>query len=154
MTLFLAFLIGVLAGLRSLTPPAATAWAAYLGWLKLERPLSIVSSGPAVAILTLLAAIELVADKLPNIPNRTSPPGLLARMLSGGFAGACVAASGAQGIVIGAALGAVGGLAGAFVGYRARTGIVRALGSPDIYVALAEDLIAVAGSLWVVSRAL
>ena len=49
MTLLLAFLIGFFAGLRSLTPPAATAWAAYLGWLKLERPLSLVGSAPAVA---------------------------------------------------------------------------------------------------------
>jgi hypothetical protein len=29
---------------------------------------------------------------------------------------------------------------------------VGALGMPDIYVALLEDLVAIAGSLWVVSR--
>ena len=66
----------------------------------------------------------------------------------------CVAASGAQGILLGAVLGAVGGVAGSFAGYSARTGIVKALGTRDIYVALVEDLIAVAGSLWVVSRSL
>ncbi len=66
----------------------------------------------------------------------------------------CVAASGAQGIFLGAALGAVGGVAGSFAGYSARTGIVKALGTQDIYVALVEDLIAVAGSVWVVSRSL
>src|SRR5215210_5810867 len=154
MTLGLAFLIGFFAGLRTLTPPAATAWGAYLGWLRLERPLALVASLPAVVILTLLAALELVADKLPGIPNRTSPPGLIARVLSGGFTGMCVAASGAQGILLGAVLGAIGGLAGSFAGYSARTGIVRALGARDIYVALVEDLIAVAGSLWVVSRSL
>ena len=154
MTLFLAFLIGFFAGLRSLTPPAASAWAAYLGWLRLERPLSFVGAVPAVAVFTLLAAMELVADKLPGIPNRTSPPGLIARVLSGGFTGMCVAASGAQGALLGAALGAVGGLAGCFVGYSARTGIVKTLGTQDIYVALVEDLIAVAGSWWVVSRSL
>ncbi len=154
MTLFLAFLIGFFAGLRSLTPPAATAWAACLGWLRLERPLSLVGSMPAVAIATLLAALELVADKLPGIPRRTSPPGLIARVLSGGFTGMCVADSGGQGILLGAALGAVGGVAGSFAGYSARIGSVKALGTRDIYVALVEDLIAVAGSLWVVSRSL
>jgi len=154
MTLFLALLIGFFGGLRSLTPPAAAAWAAYLGWLRLERPLSLVGAVPAVAVFTLLAAMELVADKLPGIPNRTSPPGLIARVLSGGFAGMCVAASGAQGIVLGAALGVVGGVAGTFAGYHARTGIVKALGTRDVYVALVEDLIAVAGSVWVVSRPL
>jgi uncharacterized membrane protein len=154
MTLFLAFLIGFFAGLRSLTPPAATAWAASLGWLRLERPLSLVGSVPAVALFTLRAAIELVADKLPGIPNRISPPGLIARVLSGGFTGMCVAAGGAQGILLGAALGVVGGVAGSYAGFSARTGIVKALGARDIYVALVEDLIAVAGSLWVVSRSL
>src|SRR5512137_1563938 len=60
-TLLLAFLIGFFAGLRSLTAPAATAWAVYLGWLRLERPLSLIGSILSVAILTLLALAELVA---------------------------------------------------------------------------------------------
>ena len=37
-------------------------------------------------------------------------------------------------------------------GYRARTGIVKALATRDIYIALLEDVVAIAGSLWVVSR--
>jgi len=148
----LAFLIGFFGGLRSLTAPAATAWAAYLGWLKLERPLSLIGSVPAVAIFTLLAVVELVADKLPQTPSRTSPPGLIARIVMGGLAGACVAAGGAQGIFLGALLGAIGGVAGCFAGYKARTGIVQTLATRDIYIALFEDLVAIAGSLWVVSR--
>jgi uncharacterized membrane protein len=152
MTPLLAFLIGFFGGLRSLTAPAATAWAAYLGWLKLERPLSLIGSVPAVAIFTLLAVVELVADKLPQTPSRTSPPGLIARIVMGGLAGACVAAGGAQGIFLGALLGAIGGVAGCFAGYQARTGIVQTLATRDIYIALFEDLVAIAGSLWVVSR--
>jgi uncharacterized membrane protein len=140
------------AGLRSLTAPAATAWAVHLGWLKLERPLSLIGSLPSVVILTVLAVAELVADKLPKTPSRTSPPGLIARIVTGGLTGACVAAGGGQGLFIGAVLGAVGGVVGCFGGYQARTGLVKALGTPDIYVALLEDLVAVAGGLWVVSR--
>src|SRR5437870_13788668 len=87
MTLLLAFFIGFFAGLRSLTAPAATAWPVYLGWLKLERPLSLIGSVPAVAIFTLLAVVELVADKLPQTPSRTSPPGLIARIVMGGLTG-------------------------------------------------------------------
>src|SRR6266540_368756 len=98
--LLFAFLIGFFAGLRSLTAPAATAWAAYLGWLKLERPLALISSLPAVAIFTLLAIVELVADKLPQIPSRTSTPGLIARIVMGGLAGACVSAGGGQGFFL------------------------------------------------------
>ena len=151
MTPLLAFLIGFFGGLRSLTAPAATAWAAYLGWLKLERPLSFIGSVPAVAIFTLLAVVELAADKLPRTPSRTAPPGLIARIVMGGLAGACVAASGAQGILLGVLLGATGGVVGCFAGYQARTRLVKALHTRDIYVALVEDLVAIAGSLLVVS---
>ena len=152
MTLLLAFLIGFFAGLRSLTAPAATAWAVYLGWLKLDRPLALIGSVPGVTILTLLALIELVADKLPRTPSRTAPPGLIARIVMGGLTGAAIAAGATQGVFIGALLGAAGGIAGCFVGYRVRTGLVHALGLRDLYVALAEDIVAIAGSLWVVSR--
>ena len=152
MTLLFVFLVGFFAGLRSLTAPATTAWAVYLGWLRLERPLSLIGSSPSVAIFTLLAIVELVADKLPKTPNRTSPPGLIARIVTGGLTGACVASGGGQGIFLGALLGAIGGVAGCFLGYRARADIVQALGTRDIYVALLEDIVAIAGCLWIVSR--
>jgi uncharacterized membrane protein len=153
MTLVLAFLIGFFAGLRSLTAPATAAWAAYLGWLKLQGPLALIGSIPSVAIFTLLAVVELVADKLPKTPNRTSPPGLIARIVMGGLTGACVAAGGGQGgALLGAILGAAGGVVGCFGGFQARTRLVKALGTRDMYVALIEDLVAIAGCFWVVSR--
>ncbi len=152
MTLLGAFLIGCFAGLRSLTAPAVTAWAAHRGWLKLELPLSLIDSIPSVAILTLLAAAELVVDKLPNTPSRTAPLGLIARILTGGMAGACVAANGADSAALGAVLGAVGGVVGCFGGFQIRTRLVRALGMRDFYIALVEDFVAVAGCLWVVTR--
>jgi uncharacterized membrane protein len=124
----------------------------HLGWLKLEGPLSLIGSVTAVVIFTLLAAAELVADKLPQTPSRTSPPGLIARILMGGLTGACVVAGGGQGALLGAVLGIVGGVVGCFGGYQARTVLVKALGSPDIYVALVEDLVAIGGSVWAVSR--
>ena len=152
MTLVFSFLIGFLAGLRSLTPPAATAWAVYLGWLKVEGPLSLIGSVPSVAIFTLLAIVELVADKLPQTPNRTSLPGLAARIVMGGLTGACIAVAGSQGALVGAILGALGGIVGCFAGYRARAALGKSLNTPDTYVAFAEDLVAVAGCLWIVSR--
>jgi uncharacterized membrane protein len=152
MTILFAFLIGFFAGLRSLTAPAATAWAVHLGWLKLERPLSLIGSVPSVVIFTVLAVGELVADKLPKTPSRTSPPGLIARIVTSGITGACVAAGGGQPALLGAVLGAVGGVVGCYAGYQARTRLVKALGTRDTYVALVEDLVAVAGCFWVVSR--
>ena len=148
MTLLFAFLIGLFGGLRALTAPAVTAWAVHLGWLKLDGPLTLIGSLPSVVIFTLLAVVELVADKLPQTPSRTAPPGLIARLLMGGLTGACVAAGAGQGAILGAA----GGVVGCFGGYQARAGLVKALGTRDVYIALVEDLVAVFGCLWVVSR--
>lgn len=148
----LALLIGFLSGLRSFTAPAATAWAASLGWLHVPPPLTWIGSAAAVAVLTLLALLELAADKLPGTPPRTAPPGLIARIAMGALAGACVASAGGAGSAAGAVVGLVGGIVGCFAGYRARTRLVQALGTPDVVVAVLEDVVAVAGSLWVVTR--
>lgn len=152
MTLLLAVLIGVFNGLRSFTSPAVTAWASHLGWLKLQRPLALIGSLPAVVIFTLAAVGELVVDKLPKTPSRTAPPGLIARIVMGGLTGACVATSGGQAPAVGALLGAAGAVAGCFGGYQARKRLVKALGTRDIYIALIEDVITIGGSFWVASR--
>jgi uncharacterized membrane protein len=145
-------LIGFLAGLRSLTPPAVVAWAAHLGWLRLEGGIAAIGTLSAVAVLTLLAVAELVADKLPIVPKRTSPPGLLARVVTGGFCGACLARAASAPAWGGALFGGIGAVVGAFVGYFARTQSVRALRAPDWTIALVEDLLAISGSLWLVSQ--
>ena len=152
LTPLLSFLIGFFAGLRSLTAPAVTAWAAHLGWLRLDRPLALIGSTVSVWILTVIALGELIADKLPQTPSRTAPPGLIARIVTGGLSGACIAVAGGQGAFIGALLGALGGVIGCFGGYQVRTRLVKALNTRDIYVAIVEDVVAIAGSLWVVSR--
>ena len=85
--------------------------------------------------------VELVADKLPKTPSRTAPPGLIARIVMGGLTGACVATSGTQGVLPGALLGAAGGVVGCFGGFQARTRLVKASGTADIYVALIEDIV-------------
>jgi len=152
MTLLFAFLIGLFAGLRSLTPPAAVAWAVHLGWLRLVRPLSLIGSLPAAIILSLLAVTEIILDKLPNTPNRTAPLGLIARIVTGGFTGACVSRGGGYLAFFGAGLGVLGGIVGCFGGYQARARLVRSTRQPDFNIALLEDLIAIGGSLFIVSR--
>lgn len=152
MTLLFAFLIGLFAGLRSLTPPAAVAWAVHLGWLRLTRPLSLIGSLPAVIILSLLALTEFFFDKLPNTPSRTAPPGLIARIVTGALSGACVSLGGGRSALAGAGLGLLGGIVGCFGGYQARVWLVKSLRQPDFNVALIEDLIAIGGSLFIVSR--
>jgi uncharacterized membrane protein len=151
--LLFVFLIGVVTGLRSLTGPAVTAWAARLGWLSLiGTPMHFMASIITVAIFTLLAVMELVGDKLPATPARTAPLGLSARVLMGGLCGATIAVAGGASIAIGIVLGALGGIAGTYGGYQARTRLVRALGVPDVVIAVLEDIVAVGGGLLILSR--
>jgi uncharacterized membrane protein len=149
----LALGVGVAAGLRSLTPPAVVAWAAHLGWLNLNNsPLAFMGSIIAAIIFSLLALFELFLDLQPSTPKRTSPVPLVARILTGGLCGACLYAAGNQSLIIGAILGAVGGVIGAFAGYEIRRRLVAALHVKDIFVALLEDLVAIGLACFFVSR--
>ena len=58
-----------------------------------------------------------------------------------------------QSLALGAIVGALGAVGGTLGGYKARTGLVRALGVPDYVVALAEDAVAVGGALLIIVAA-
>lgn len=136
--------IGVAAGLRALTPPAVVAWAAHLGWLNLNNsPLAFMGSIITVVVFSLLAVVELIGDLRPSTPKRTAPMPLIARILTGGLCGACLCAASNQSLIIGAILGALGGVIGAFAGYEVRRKLVTALNIKDIFIALLEDLVTI-----------
>jgi uncharacterized membrane protein len=147
----LALGIGIVAGLRSLTAPAVVAWGAHLGWLNLHgSPLAFIGSTIAVAILSVLAIGELIADKLPMTPKRTAPAPLMARIITGGLCGACLCAATRQSLIAGGLLGGIGGIVGTFLGYGIRRRLD--LHFKDLGVALCEDVVAVGLALFLVSR--
>jgi uncharacterized membrane protein len=146
----LAFLIGVIAGLRAMTAPAAVSWAARLGWIHLENTgLAFMGFAYTPWILTLLAIGELINDKLPKTPSRKAPGSFGARIVTGALSGAALGASGGS-LAGGLVLGALGAVAGTLGGYEARTRLVRATGGKDLPIALLEDAIAVLGAIWIV----
>jgi len=106
----------------------------------------------AVALFTIGALGEFVADQLPSTPARTAAVPLIARIVVGLLTGACLGAAGGVSLWIGAVCGAIGGIAGAFGGYQARVGLVRALHAPDFAIAIPEDLVAVGLGLLLVTR--
>jgi uncharacterized membrane protein len=153
MGLALAFGIGFVAGLRSLTAPAAVSWAAHLGWLDLQGSrLGFMGSTVTVVVLTIAALAEYVADLLPTTPRRTMPGPLIGRMVLGGFSGACLMVSTGQSWLLGAVAGAIGGLVGAFAGYEARRRLVTSLKVKDMFVAIPEDLLAILLAFLIVAR--
>ncbi len=103
-------------------------------------------------LLTLLAVAELIADKLPKTPARTAPPGLIARVVCGCVCGIALATSAGGKLLVPAVAGVVGALVGTFVGYKTRHTLVFRAHLPDFAVALAEDVIAVAGSFLITSH--
>ncbi len=146
----LAFLIGVVTGLRSMTPLAAVSWAAKLGWLHLENTwLAFLGYSATPYILSVLAIGELIADKLPKTPSRKSPPGFGGRIVSGALSGAALGAAGGE-MIGGLVAGILGAVAGTFGGYEFRARLVKAIGGNDLPIALLEDAIAILGAFCIV----
>lgn len=151
--LLLCFLIGCVAGLRSMMAPAIICATAYVQWIHLEKtPLAFLDTITALSIFTLFAIGELIVDKLPRTPARTAPIGLITRIITGGLCGAALAMSAARGVPAGILLGAVGAITGAYVGYNVRRGLVTHMNLPDFVIAVVEDLLAISGGLFVVSK--
>jgi len=145
LVLLLALLIGVVAGLRALTPPAVVAWAAALHWINLDGTWAQWLAHPiTVTVLTILLVVELITDQLPKTPSRKTPMQFGARLATGAFAGAVIGT--AWGYTFGGlGAGMVGAVLGTLGGYEFRSRLVKANGGRDLPVALAEDAIAVLG---------
>ena len=144
--------IGIVAGLRSLLAPAVVAWAAHFDLLNLNgSSLAFMGSRTVVAIFSIFAIGELVADKLPKTPKRTAFGPLLARIVLGGLSGACFFAAAGKSLLAGALVGGIGGVVGAFAGYEIRQRLVNNLHIKDLFVAICEDLVAIALACFLVS---
>lgn len=151
--LALVFALGCVCGLRSMTAPALVCWATRLGWLNLAGShLAFLGWLPSVAVFSLLAMGELVADKLPSIPGRNTPGPLAVRFLFGGICGVALMTAGHGSGIAGFLIAGSGGVLGGLAGYTIRRNLKRRFKLADFPVALAEDLIAIVCGLVIVSR--
>jgi uncharacterized membrane protein len=151
MTLLLfSLLIGVIAGLRAMTAPAAVSWAAALGWIDVGHGwLAVLGYRWTPWIFTLLAIAELVTDQLPKTPSRKVPQQFGARIVLGALSGAALAASAGMAIV-GAVAGVIGAIIGTLGGAAFRARLAAAFGR-DLPAALIEDVIAIGGAILIVA---
>jgi uncharacterized membrane protein len=147
----LALAIGVIAGLRTMTAPAAIAWAAWLqcgGFTLAATPLAFMGSVWAVGAFTLLAVLELIADQLPSTPSRKVPIQFGARLVAGALSGAAIGAA-HQLLVAGLVAGIVGAVIGTYGGAAVRAALAKSFGR-DLPAALIEDAVAIGGALLIV----
>lgn len=147
MTLYLlALLIGVVAGMRAMTAPAAVSWAAYVGWLDVsETWLAFLAHPVTPWVATALAIGELITDQLPTTPSRTVPVAFGTRILVGGVCGAALAVAGGS-EMLGALAGVAGACLGTLGGHALRARLATAFGR-DRPAAFLEDAIAITAAL-------
>src|SRR5947209_19891065 len=87
--------IGAVSGLRSMSGPAIVAEAASRNIVRLKKtPLAWLASDRAARISAVLAVGEMVADKLPIIPDRIKPPSLAWRAAAGAFSAYAICGKG------------------------------------------------------------
>jgi uncharacterized membrane protein len=109
--------------------------------------LKFIQSPTAALITKVLAAQEIVVDKLPTTPNRTGFPQILGRIASGAFAGSVIAITDKENVLKGALLGGASALLTSYGCFYLRRYLDEIPGVKDIYVATAEDAIAIAGGI-------
>lgn len=149
MVYLLALVIGIIAGLRTMTAPAAMSWAAYLGYLNLDGDwLAFMGFRFTPWILSVLALGEFVTDQLPFTPSRKVPIQFGARLVSGALSGAMVGVNGGM-LLGGLVAGIVGAVIGTMGGAAVRAQLAKAFGR-DLPAALIEDAIAIIGAILVV----
>ncbi|WP_420455926.1 DUF4126 family protein [Rubrivirga sp.] len=153
-TTTLAAALGWAAGMRSMTSPAALARALASRTSPVPRlvrrrrqPARSLGSERAASLLPLAAAGEMVADKLPAIPPRTSPLPLVGRVASGALVGAALAAARRQNPVLPMLVGAVSAGASSFAMMELRRWAGERFDLPDPAVAVVEDVLALGISL-------
>lgn len=148
--ILVAFLIGIVAGLRTMTAPAAVSWAAYAGRIDVSGSwLAFLAYQYTPWIISLLAIVEMIGDQLPSTPSRTVPLQFGARLIMGGLCGAAVGMSSGSTWVATLA-GLIGAVVGTYGGAATRARLAAAFGS-DRPAAFLEDGIAVVGAfliLW------
>jgi uncharacterized membrane protein len=129
-----AFLLGIVAGLRTFTAPAVL-------WM-------IRHTGPVAYGLGAVAILEYLGDLYPGAPARTRASGLVARILSGAFCGWMLATAAGISPALAAVLGAAGAVVGAYGGLAARVRAIALIGA--VPAALLEDAVAIAAAVAIV----
>jgi uncharacterized membrane protein len=148
-----ALLIGVVAGLRTFTAPAAVSWAARLGAVALAgTPLAFLGSDIALWLLTVMAIVEFVVDQRPGTASRKTPVQFTARIVSGAVCGAAMAAMNGRWLV-GLIVGIIGAILGTLLGFTFREDLARAF-HEDRPAAFLEDAVAIAGAVLIVAGVL
>jgi uncharacterized membrane protein len=141
-----ALLLGFVAGIRSQVPVALLAVESQQGHFDPGAGGVARRFGSSEGVAGSLVALagELVADKLPITPRRTTSGPFLQRLATGATIGAAVHYDAGRPRPLGALLGTAGAGAGAWAGTRARVFVAERTSLPTPLIGVVEYLVAVA----------
>lgn len=137
LALLRAALAGAATGSRSMSALAACTLTGPPSSARLDRALH----RPAARLVVVAAAGELVGDKLPKVPARTSPGPLVGRLVLGATTAAVLAGRRREPAVVAGLVGLAAAAATSFGGVPARAALARRLGG-DRPGAVLEDVLA------------
>jgi uncharacterized membrane protein len=141
--------LGVLAGMRSMTAPALLSHSLSKNRSKAfgKSRLSFLQSPTTATVLKVMAGGEMIGDKLPNAPDRTVPPVLGGRIMSGALVGAATYKAAGGKPLTGALFGSLAAIGATYGALALRKALDKASGLPDPVWGLTEDCVTVAGGL-------
>ena len=134
--------LAAIAGMRSMSAPA------FLSNYMTKHPnrrlghtaLGFMQKDKTANIFKLLAAAEMIGDKLPATPNRIKFPALLGRGISGALVGATVARSQRKRSFGGAGIGLAAAIASTYISYYTRKKLSKGTFIPDPVWGALEDV--------------
>ncbi len=145
-----AAILGGVAGVRSMAPPAIISHMAQDGSVSADSgPLTWLAHSGVAKTTAVLAVGEAIADKFPIVPTRTDAGPLVARGISGAMAGAALASARRRPVLLGALTGAITAVAATFAVTNFRRVAKARTGLPDFVFGFAEDAIVIAAALHV-----
>jgi uncharacterized membrane protein len=140
-----AAVLGAVSGMRSMAAPAIVSRLAHTGLLPLEgSQIKFLGHKNSVKTMALMAAGEMVADKLPFIPSRTAVFPLAARIASGALSGTAFVKARKGSVVLGAIIGSLAAVGASYGAYKLRKVAGQKFHLPDPIVAVAEDALVAA----------
>ncbi len=129
--------LGAIAGSRSTTAPAAMS--AVLAHDNGERDSIVALAVRLRPVFYTLVFLEMVADKLPFTPARTTPPALLGRVALGTASAVLAARAYDRSPLLASLLAASAALGATFVWFHLRRLLMEELGMDSLASGLVED---------------
>lgn len=141
----LALGLGAIAGMRaSFAPTLASQFLNKKSFNRsLKSGLAFLQLPTSSVITKIISAGEIVGDKLPSTPNRTTAPQTILRIISGTLVGVTIFQAFKQKRLTGGLLGGLSALAITYASFYARKYIGEAYNIEDIIIGGIEDTIAI-----------